>query len=210
MTEQEWAVCIYPAAMLRSSRRKSTRKLRLLACSSARRVWRLLSTTARQAVKVAEICADSNAHVSELEVARPAFVQHGPIGDNMAHFLAAPNKLFRSWVESALSFAAWSVEVSGPKHDAELIAQCSLIRDIFGPLFFRDVPIDSRWISANHKSVVRLAEGVYDDEAFDRMPILADALEDAGCDNSDILDHCRGPGPHVRGCWVLDLLLSKK
>ena len=48
-----------------------------------------------------------------------------------------------------------------------------------------------------------------DDRAFDRLPVLADALQDAGCDNADILTHCRSGGEHVRGCWVLDLLLGK-
>ena len=58
--------------------------------------------------------------------------------------------------------------------------------------------------------VVALARGIYDEKAFDRMPILADALQDAGCDNDDVLSHCRGGGPHVRGCWVVDLLLGKE
>jgi hypothetical protein len=58
--------------------------------------------------------------------------------------------------------------------------------------------------------VVALARGVYDDLAFDLMPILADALQDAGCDNADVLDHCRGPGPHVRGCWAVDLVLGNE
>ncbi len=58
-------------------------------------------------------------------------------------------------------------------------------------------------------TVVALAEGIYQDRAFDRLPILADALQDAGCDNDDILTHCRSDGPHVRGCWPVDLLLGK-
>jgi hypothetical protein len=53
-----------------------------------------------------------------------------------------------------------------------------------------------------------LARGIRQEEAFDRLPILADALQEAGCDDAVVLDHCRGPGPHVRGCWVVDLLLS--
>ena len=58
--------------------------------------------------------------------------------------------------------------------------------------------------------VVKIAQGIYDERAFDRLPILADALEDAGCDNADILAHLRSPGPHVRGCWAVDLILGKK
>jgi hypothetical protein len=61
----------------------------------------------------------------------------------------------------------------------------------------------------NGNTVTRLAESIVTDRAFDRLPILADALEDAGCDNADILAHCRGGGEHVRGCWVVDLVLSK-
>jgi hypothetical protein len=57
--------------------------------------------------------------------------------------------------------------------------------------------------------VVLLARQTYESRDFSTMPILADALQDAGCDNADVLDHCRGPGPHVRGCWVVDLALSK-
>ena len=58
--------------------------------------------------------------------------------------------------------------------------------------------------------VLGLAQAIYDERAFDRLPILADALEDAGCTDAAILEHCRGPGPHVRGCWVVDLLLGKQ
>jgi hypothetical protein len=54
-----------------------------------------------------------------------------------------------------------------------------------------------------------LARQMYESRDFSSMPILADALQDAGCDNDDILNHCRGPGPHVRGCWVVDLVLGK-
>mgnify|MGYP000364078933 CR=1 FL=1 len=57
--------------------------------------------------------------------------------------------------------------------------------------------------------VVALSEGIYDEKTFGRMPLLADALQDAGCENPDVLNHCRGPGPHVCGCWLVDLILGK-
>ena len=80
-----------------------------------------------------------------------------------------------------------------------------LLRDIFGNPF-RPVTVNLVWRSA---SVVSLAQAIYEERAFERLPILGDALEDAGCANADILAHCRGPGPHVRGCWVVDHLLQK-
>ena len=71
---------------------------------------------------------------------------------------------------------------------------------------FRPAAVDPAWRTATARS---LARGIDAERAFDRLPILADALQDAGCDSADILTHCRGPGPHVRGCWVVDFLLGK-
>jgi len=87
--------------------------------------------------------------------------------------------------------------------DAKLEADC--IRDVFGNPF-RSITIEPSWLTS---TVVVLAGSIYDERAFDQMPILADALQDAGCDNENILNHCRQPGGHVRGCWVVDLLLGK-
>jgi len=89
---------------------------------------------------------------------------------------------------------------------AERDPHSTLIRDVFGTPSC-PVTLDPSWLAP---AVVSLAQTVYDARSFDRMPELADALEAAGCTNNDILDHCRGPGPHVRGCWVLDLILGKK
>ena len=72
-----------------------------------------------------------------------------------------------------------------------------------------NVELDSRWLAWNGGTIHHLAQAIYDERAFDRLPILADALEDAGCTDAAILDHCRQPGEHVRGCWVVDLLLGK-
>jgi hypothetical protein len=83
--------------------------------------------------------------------------------------------------------------------------QCAWLRCLFvNP--FRRVMIDPSWLTS---TVATLAEGIYAERAFDRLPILADALMDAGCDNADVLNHCRDIGPHVRGCWVVDLLTGR-
>lgn len=82
-----------------------------------------------------------------------------------------------------------------------------LFRDIFSNPF-RPVAFDPSWRTS---TAVGLAQSMYESRAFDRMPILADALQDAGCTNEDVLSHCRDPKQvHVRGCWVVDLLLGKE
>jgi hypothetical protein len=91
-------------------------------------------------------------------------------------------------------------------NDTEWTLQSTLLREVFGNPF-QPVTFDSSWRSCTGAS---LAQAIYDERAFDRMPILADALEDSGCTNQDILAHCRGPEPHVRGCWVVDLLIRKE
>src|SRR5262249_43797709 len=96
---------------------------------------------------------------------------------------------------------------------AEAAGQAALLRDIFGNPF-HPVALDSAWPTS---TALGLATAAYDDRLLpagtldpDRLAILSDALEDVGCDNGDLLSHLRGPGPHVRGCWVIDLLLGKE
>jgi hypothetical protein len=80
-----------------------------------------------------------------------------------------------------------------------------LLAEVYGP---REggVTFSPAWQTS---TAVALARGMYETRDFAAMPILADALEDAGCDNADVLAHCRGDGPHVRGCWVVDRVLGK-
>ncbi|MFO0806182.1 MAG: hypothetical protein U0791_24025 [Gemmataceae bacterium] len=81
-----------------------------------------------------------------------------------------------------------------------------MLRDIFGNPF-RPVAFDPSWRTS---TAVAIAKGMYESRDFAPMPLLADALQDAGCEHADILDHCRGPGPHVKGCWVVDLVLGRE
>jgi hypothetical protein len=83
----------------------------------------------------------------------------------------------------------------------------SWLRDVVGNPF-RPVEVDPAWLSVGDGNVVRVAESIYARGSFDELRFLADALEDAGCADADVLGHCRGPGPHVRGCWVLDLFIE--
>jgi hypothetical protein len=85
-------------------------------------------------------------------------------------------------------------------------AQAGLLRCIFG-IPFHPITVSPDWLTA---TVVSLAQAIYQEKDFARLPLLADALEEAGCTNADILNHCRQPSEHVRGCLVVDLLLTKE
>lgn len=86
-------------------------------------------------------------------------------------------------------------------------AQAALLREIVGNPF-RTPAVNPHWLAWSDGTVAKMARSIHDEGAFDRLPILADALEDAGCTDRDILDHCRAPNEHVPGCWVLSLLLT--
>jgi hypothetical protein len=95
-------------------------------------------------------------------------------------------------------------------------ALCDIIREIIGNPS-RPVAVEPSWLAWRDRAVVKMAQAAYEDRLLPsgqldaaRLSILADALEDAGCSDTDLLGHLRGPGPHVRGCWVVDLLLGKR
>jgi hypothetical protein len=85
--------------------------------------------------------------------------------------------------------------------------QAPLVRDIFGRSYHKKARVQNRWRTS---TAVGIALQMYDSRNFNAMPILADALQDAGCNDETILSHCRSAEPHVRGCWVVDLVLGKK
>jgi hypothetical protein len=97
-------------------------------------------------------------------------------------------------------------DISPEEGQRWLSAVADTLRDVYGNPF-RPVSFDPLWKTP---TALALANAIYTDRAFDRLPMLADMLETAGCSNPDILGHCRGPGPHVRGCWVIDLVLGKE
>jgi hypothetical protein len=226
MTEAEWLACGNPREMLESflrgpvfipklgrftSVRVSCRKLRLFAAACYRRIWHLLTQEySRKAVEVAEQLAEGRAGHGEVFPLLVATSRDNTFQARLGEsailadaFTAACSGSSETVVAAAMNDrqAMWTVR------DIEWTAQAALLQDIFGPLPFRPVRSDLAWLTPD---VVTLAGHIYHDRAFDRMPELADALEDIGCDNADLLSHLRGPGPHVRGCWVVDLLLGKE
>jgi len=92
--------------------------------------------------------------------------------------------------------------------DADAI-MCDLARDIFGNPYLPARNVGPGWLRSNDRITSKLAITIYDNRAFHRLPLLADALEDAHCTDAELLGHLRGPGPHVRGCWAVDLVLGK-
>ena len=213
MTEAEWLAGTNLRSALKYLRRSpGDRKLRLFLCECCRRVWNLLGEKCREAVETAKRFADGLVSVEEMTMVRIAAKTDRKCYG--VYFAYAPRPTFADAANTAstLSFHAtesaenmeWNKELS-----AERMAQRGLLHDLFkNP--FRPVHWDPAWIMWNNGTVSRIAQAIYDERAFDRLPILADALEDAGCDDADILRHCREPGEHVRGCWVIDLLLGKE
>jgi hypothetical protein len=198
---------------VRGTIRACSRKLRLYAVACCRRRWvELVDARSRKAVDVAELFAEGLANKRALATTRSeAAAAHDAAFEKKGKERSC-KEWAAVWVCEPFAFKAaeavtWMAAIGNK--ETESPAQSVLLRDVFGNLF-HPTALNPDWVGWNGGSLRMLAQAIYEERAFDGMPILADALEDAGCDNADILDHCRGPGPHVRGCWVLDLLLSKK
>jgi hypothetical protein len=209
MTEAEWLAGEDPMALLKAARyRFRHRKTRLFAVACCRLIWHLLTDQrSREAVEVAERYADGRASDEDLHRAAVAALaaheeafkakgKEGACGEWAAPHAADP------FAFRAATNASWmaAVAAQGLRH-----VQADLVRDIVGNPF-RPAKLNWSWLTPD---ALALARTIYDDRAFDRLPILADALEEAGCTDADLLAHCRGLGPHARGCWAVDLLLGR-
>jgi hypothetical protein len=92
---------------------------------------------------------------------------------------------------------------------AERAAQAQILRDLLGNPY-RPVELSADYLQWNDGTVGRLAQAIEESRSFDRLPLLADALEEAGCTAGSVLNHCRHGGPHAVGCWVVDLVLHRE
>jgi hypothetical protein len=214
MTEAEWLTATDPRQMLEFLKGKtSDRKMRLLAVACCRQVWHLLTDERnRTAVEMAEVYAEGGMTDEKLlKYHDEAYWLYESLqGNEQSAALAACDSAWCFLEKSLAPGSAFFATNNCLLHLAEisgLSPVClNLLQDVFGNSF-RPVAVDPSWLTSDVRT---LAEGIYQDRAFDRMPILADALQDAGCDNDDVLNHCRQPGEHVRGCWVVDLLTGRK
>ncbi len=247
MTESEWLSCRDPQKMLdflRDDVKTSERKLRMFAVACCRRVGRhLVDRRSRNAVEVAERVADGRASESERQEAyTAAWAAVGADAVTLASEVDAARAAGRTVQPEAFQAALFTAREAGyvptdlleeELADVEATTvpeavpddveygedscQCHLLRDLFGNPFRAAPAVASSWLSWNERTIVRLAQSVYEDRILPegtldkaRLAILADALEEAGCADEEILGHCRSPNDHVRGCWLIDLLLGRR
>ncbi len=225
MTEEEWLACDDPERMLREvGPAASARKLRLFMCACCRRVWTLIQELyCRVSVEVTEKYLEGEATDTDFSAAADDVgwawslqrTDGSVLAEEAAMYPTVPDPVGGaiSCVHCILDCCRYrDCEEKPPARDAEAAAQASLLRCIFGNPF-RPVTLDP----APPATVLSVAQAAYEARELPsghldpaRHAILADALEETGCTDAAILTHLRSPGPHVRGCFVLDLLLDKR
>jgi hypothetical protein len=211
----------------------TARKLRLLACAACRFVWdKLVDDRSRNAVPVAELFVDGQASNDELErafkEACSAFCDLGRSGGDISSAAAAVHNAcwygddFLVTAKRSLACAAHvAVYLAGRDVDSGRMAHAPnwetlvqkrekgkmarLVREVFGNPF-KNVGIEATSLTP---SVVSLARTIYEQQAFQRLPEVADLLETNGYNSKMFIEHCRDPRPHYRGCWAVDLVQGK-
>jgi hypothetical protein len=227
MTEAEWQTASDWGGMLDHVRSKaSTRRLLLLAVALCRRIWeRFPYDECRHAVEAMErlaghphvdgedyaIAAEANA---ALECLQEGYIRvHQADACVRGAYLAAmscasmwhdPSEMIQDVAGAAAIAVAGDAE--GPAWEAERQVQARLLHELFGNPFRPPTDV-SLWLTSD---IVALARAIDTNGGFDRMPTLADALQTAGCNDAEILAHCRDGGLHAHGCWVIDALLGKR
>jgi hypothetical protein len=238
-TEAEWLASVWPDPMRKclketrgliyktyvQSHPRGRRRFRLFGVAVARRVMHLVTNPhLLKLIDAAEAFADGTGTLDKLTKLKNAckiqefsFVFDGESEERYRECLRHHNREYHAaqavvllGESDARSASAGhgnaAVALEGEKAAVEAARQADLLRDIFGNPF-RKVAFDRTWRSS---TAVSLAKQMYESRDFSAMPILADALQDAGCENEDILKHCRDTKQvHVRGCWVVDLVLDK-
>jgi len=220
MNEEQWLSCADPTAMLeflRNGGKVSERKLRLFACACCRNVWRLMTDKcSRRAVEVAERFADGQATPQTLQKWHWAAYEAHEMTDEAGRVSAAYAANRATHLDASL--AALGASAAAEYAGLAPAGQCDLLRDIVANPFRVTPPIDPVWLCWNDRTIPRLAWASYEERSLPngmldtvRLAVLADALEEAGGGNEEVLSHLRQQGlVHVRGCWVIDLLLNKK
>lgn len=222
MTEDDWLTCNDPYQTLwwlRHKGKASNRKLRLFAAAFCRLQWHLLTDPrSRNAVEVAERYADGLATEKER---KEAAAQASRAGTEAAAMITRASDASLPALIAYASTAAWYTIFC--KAGSAALTTCDadatewyaynniemphpkLLREIFGNPF-RSISLESRWLTP---TVIEEARRIYENRAFDRLPVLADALKDVDCNSTELTNHLQSEEPHFRGCWVIDLVLGK-
>lgn len=232
LSEADWLACPYPGALIdyvNQSKQIGRRKFFLAGAACVRRIWHLLNgAESRAAVEAAERYADGEISQEELlAIQKPASDFHRRWHEGDPRFMAAiaASRLSHdlrqnqglaehtmyapvdaSKAVALLNGVSEGSEVWYAKEQAEMRVQAEIYRCVMGNPF-RPMELKPMWQTPK---IIHLGSAIYADRAFERLPLLADALEEAGCTNADMLVHCRSKGPHARGCWVIDLLLGRE
>jgi ASCH domain len=218
MAEEQWTTEGDPERLFEVvGDRASARKLRLFAVACCRRVRSLLTEDGCRCVDLAEERAE--VAVEAAVEGPPAWTAEiNPYGELELALLSPDAYLAATYasdeVLEVLERYCNVRRMALPEIHAclwrERNAQADLFRDIVGTPFRTPSPVAPFVLAWNDDTVRRIAEGIYGDRAFDRLPILADALLDAGCDDDELIGHCRSTTEHVPGCWAVDLVLGKR
>jgi hypothetical protein len=214
MTDQaKWLASESPASLLYNAQRLKMldhRKSLLFACGCYRLIWdKICLPTIREVVEKAEERADRK--LSQRELSQYRYPDGDPAHGTIDWYLllSAPSLVTPKVIPTHITWLIRAALEPEKHEDCNKWERCKpqadLVREIFGNPF-HPVSFNPSWRTTD---AVGVARSMYDARDFAAMPILADALEDAGCDSADVLAHCRGDGPHVRGCWVVDLVLGK-
>jgi hypothetical protein len=223
LTEDIWLTSDSPNVLLHYLRPwgRHRRKLQLYVCGWYRHSWRFLNEPCRQLVEICERAAGGLASPGRVAAAKRAVTARAreEFAENSTDGLADVGRVlllslrlehlpgWKGLQPSVYYFEG--TEEQRRRNEAEHAAlarvQLDLLREIVGNPFRRST-FDPAWRSS---AVGALVRGVYEDRAFDQLPILADALEETGCEDAQLLGHFRGLGPHNRGCWALDLVLGQ-
>jgi hypothetical protein len=210
MTEAQWLASTSTYDMLSFlGPRLNLRKRVLFGCATARQVWDLVTIEAnRQAVLTSERYADGQAGEEEMLLAwgrldwEPAMYvewQIGTVTGGLSYRSPTPEEAQQKGLSKFRQRRP--VEQRGADWARAL-------RDVVGNPF-HEVAVEPAWLAWNDRVVPNLAQLIYDEQRWEDLPILGDALEEAGCREQGLLDHCHGAGLHYRGCWVVDLAMGK-
>ena len=209
-TEQDWLNSADPEEMARvlDESSRDIRRWRLFACACCWRILPMLDERSRQAVAIAERHAEGLASAAEVQDARhlahTALLALWQPGRDICLEYAAVAAHYA--IASPRSSSHYAARATGSGEEAERRVQADLLRDVFANPYCGAVHLDPAWRTP---TVLAIAADIYSNDTFAEMPVLGDALEDAGCEDPIILEHARLTCPHVRGCWLIDGLLAR-